>query len=148
MVRKVLTQSDLKRILGIGQDELESLMAKGLPCYFEGNSFFFDSEATERWLVKRIDLGITKNTSEDLKALLGFASSLKFPPTYKILDRLSKGNHQEELKDYCEGLLSVENRASAKRLFMKLDPNLSATDCDKVYLTVVKHLLEIKFQRN
>ena len=145
---RVLTQEDIKRILGIGQDELENLMARGLPCYFEGNSFFFDSEAAERWLVKRIDLGITKNTLEDLKALLGFASSLKFPPTYKVLNRLSEGNYPKEAAKYCENLLSVENRASANRLLMRIDPNLTASDCDKVYLAVVKHLLEIKFQRN
>ena len=144
-VKQLLTQGDFLRITGLLREELEGLMEEGLPCYFIGNSFFFDYEATQTWLLKRINLGITESTIEGLKAYIGFLATLKFNMFWKLLKVLKKGNYSNDVFEYCQDKLTVNKRAYIKSCLLKLDPDLKDTDCDRLYLVLLRHLIELRF---
>lgn len=144
-VKKLLTQGDFLRITGLTREELEGLMEEGLPCYFEGNSFFFDYEATQTWLIRRINLGITESTIEGLKAYIGFLATLKFDVFWKLLKHIRKGNYSDDILDYCEDMLSVNKRSYFKACLLKMGVELSNEKLDKLYLVLLRHLIELRF---
>lgn len=145
MKKFLITLKDLCKILNKRESEITVFLEEGMPHYYYDNVYYFEYEEVQKWLIKRIDLGIA---GRNIHSLITYLQKC-------IDDKITLQNLFSKIKYYKETAqcnnpvvdklyydLKNNDISKVQGLFTYLFPNMTLRDGIRYYLMILKDRLE------